>query len=77
MAIDHSNMLYNDSSIINNIRMLSLTREHDLKSFCCGNDEIDDFLKNYAITDQEDKLSRTYLVFLDNGGVSILISSKN
>lgn len=59
-------MTTNDSNIINDIRTIYLTRDrgHDLKSFCCGNDDIDDFLKNCAIIDQEDKLSRTYLVFL-------------
>lgn len=60
-------MTINDSHVVNDIRIMSLTREHDLKSFCCGNNDIDDFLKNCAIAEQEDKLSRTYLVFLDNG----------
>lgn len=54
----------NDVNIISNIRIVHLTDEHNLESFCCGNNVIDDFLKNCAIEEQENKLSRTYLVCL-------------
>lgn len=48
---------------------MPLTNEHDLTSFCCGNNDLDDFLKNCAIEEQEDKLSRTYLTCLHSNVV--------
>lgn len=51
-------------NVISNIRIMHLTNEHNLEPFCCGNDDLDDFLKNCAITEQEDMLSRTYLTCL-------------
>lgn len=43
---------------------MHLTNEHNLEPFCCGNNDLDDFLKNCAITEQEDMISRTYLTCL-------------
>jgi len=58
-------MAIDDSDIINNIRIIPLARGYDLESFCCGNNDIDQFLKNSAITEQEEMLSRTYLAYFD------------
>ena len=58
-------MAIDDSDIINNIQIIPLAREYDLESFCCGNNDIDQFLKNSAITEQEEMLSRTYLAYFD------------
>lgn len=52
--------------IIDDIKIMPLTSEYDFESFYCGNDDIDEFLKNYALAEQDDKLSRTYLVILNN-----------
>ena len=52
--------------IANDIRITPLTIGHDLESFHCGNNEIDHFLKNSAIAEQEEMLSRTYLACLRN-----------
>ena len=65
-------MPYNDSHIINYIRIVHLTNDHDLESFCCGNNEIDHFLKDSAIyhsnmlsIEQEEMLSMAYLTCFD------------
>jgi GNAT superfamily N-acetyltransferase len=55
-----------DIYIINNIRIVPLTNDHNLEPFCCGNNEIDHFLKNSAIAEQEEMLSRTYLICINN-----------
>jgi GNAT superfamily N-acetyltransferase len=59
-------MTTNDTCIISNIRIVSLTDGHNLESFCCGNTDLDNFLKNCAIAEQEYKVSRTYLTCLHN-----------
>jgi len=59
-------MTINDSHIINNIKIISLTNRHCLESFYCGNSEIDQFLKNSAIAEQEEMLSRTYTAYFDD-----------
>lgn len=59
-------MTIDDIYIINNIRVVPLTNDYDLGSFYCGNSDIDHFLKNSAIVEQEEMLSRTYLICLNN-----------
>lgn len=59
-------MTIDDIDIINNILVVPLTNDYDFEYFCCGNNEIDHFLKNSAIAEQEEMLSRTYLTCLDN-----------
>ena len=59
-------MVINDSFVINNVIVAHLTNEYKLEYFCCGNNDMDNFLKNCALTEQKDKLSMTYLVFLDS-----------
>ncbi len=59
-------MTTSDTCVISNVRIVSLTDEHNLESFCCGNNDLDNFLKNCAIAEQEDKVSRTYLTCLHN-----------
>lgn len=59
-------MAIDNICIINNVRIVSLTDKHNLEPFCCNNNDLDNFLKNYAISEQEDKVSRTYLTCLHN-----------
>ena len=40
----------------------TLTSEHDLSDFDCGDDELNDFLKNDALQQQKEKLNVTKLV---------------
>ena len=68
-------MTNNDMCVISNIRIVSLTDDHNLESFCCGNNDLDDFLKNCAITEQEDKVSRTYLTCLHNEAIGFFTLS--
>jgi GNAT superfamily N-acetyltransferase len=42
----------------------SLTREHDLTNFNCGESEINDWLKQRAFKSQEDGAARTYVICL-------------
>ena len=63
--------------IKNNYYIIKLTEEHDLNSFSCGLDDMDDFLKNDALSQQEEKLNVTYLVMCEKeliGFFSLLIS---
>ncbi len=43
------------------IRIIPLTKRYDLTSFNSSNVELNDFLKNDALKDQENMVSRTYL----------------
>lgn len=64
-------------NIISNIQIVHLTDEHNLESFCCGNNAIDDFLKNCAIEEQENKISITYLVCLHNKVIGFFTLATN
>ncbi|WP_321430369.1 GNAT family N-acetyltransferase [uncultured Methanolobus sp.] len=43
------------------IRLLS--KRVDLSSFCCTNDDLNDFLKNDSLKNQDDLISKTYLCY--------------
>ena len=47
--------------IKNNYYIVKLNEKHDLNDFSCGLDDMDDFLKNDALGQQEDNLNVTYL----------------
>lgn len=47
--------------IKNNYYIVKLNEKHDLNGFSCGLDDMDDFLKNDALFQQEEKLNVTYL----------------
>ena len=53
-------------NIKNNYYIVKLNAEHDLNSFTCGLDDMDDFLKNDALSQQDEKLNVTYLVMYDD-----------
>ena len=58
-----------------NYRFETLTEEHDLSEFECESDDLTDFLKNDALTQQKKKLNLTKLVMCDEtivGYVSLL-----
>jgi predicted GNAT family N-acyltransferase len=58
-----------------NYRFETLTDEHDLSNFNCASDDLNDFLKSDALTQQKSKLNLTKLVMCDNaivGYVSLL-----
>lgn len=59
-------MTIKNGHIIDQIRIVPLTKEYYLESFYCGNNEIDHFLKNSAMIGQEDMLSRAYLVCIND-----------
>ncbi len=44
----------------------TLNGNHDLSDFDCGDDDMNDFLKNDALTQQESELNVTKLVIYDN-----------
>jgi len=46
-----------------------LSQEHDVSSFDCGKDPLNDFLKEHALDKQSAMLSRTYVVTRDNSVV--------
>ncbi len=50
----------------------TLTKRHELISFDSNNPELNDFLKNDALEDQENMTSRTYLCFWDKNIVGYL-----
>lgn len=52
--------------IKNNYYIVKLSQKYDLNSFSCGLEDMDDFLKNDALIQQEEKLNVTYLVICDN-----------
>ncbi len=43
------------------LQIVSLTKRHELTSFNCISDELNEFLKDDALKDQDDMISRTYL----------------
>lgn len=51
---------------------ISLTREHDLTNFNCGESEINNLLKQRALKSQEDGAARTYVICLQ--GTKIVIA---
>ena len=58
-----------------NYRFETLTEEHDLSNFKCASDDLNDFLKSDALTQQKSKLNLTKLVMCDDvivGYVSLL-----
>ena len=58
-----------------NYRFETLTDEHNLSEFKCSSDDLTDFLKNDALTQQKNKLNLTKLVMCDDaivGYVSLL-----
>lgn len=52
--------------LINNYIIKKLSPDDDLTNFCCGLNDMDDFLKNDALFQQEEKFNVTYLVYCDN-----------
>jgi len=53
----------------------NLTEEHDLSEFDCGDDDLNDFLKNDALKQQKSRLNVTKLIIYDReiiGYVSLL-----
>lgn len=66
-------MTYED--IIENYHYEKLSSKHDLSNFSCGVDDLDEFLKNDALKEQEENLSVTYLAIYHDqiiGFVTIL-----
>ena len=64
--------------IKNNYRFETLTKEHDLSDFECESEDLNDFLKNDALKQQEEKLNLTKLIICDEeiiGFVSMLTDS--
>lgn len=58
-----------------NYRFETLNDEHDLSYFKCDSDDLNDFLKNDALTQQKSKLNVTKVVMCDDvivGYVSLL-----
>lgn len=61
--------------IKNNYQFETLTKEHDLSEFECESEDLNDFLKNDALKQQEEKLNLTKLITCDEriiGFVSLL-----
>jgi GNAT superfamily N-acetyltransferase len=44
-----------------------LTREHDCSAFACGKPPLNQYIKKYALVNQENDISRTYVTTKDNG----------
>ena len=58
-----------------NYKFETLTEKHDLSGFECDSDDLNDFLKNDALQQQENKLNLTKLIICDGeivGYVSLL-----
>ena len=55
----------NIEDIKDNYYFETLTEEHDLSDFDCGDDDLNDFLKNDALAQQNEKLNVTKLVICD------------
>ncbi|MCZ7385251.1 MAG: GNAT family N-acetyltransferase [Candidatus Methanoperedens sp.] len=45
----------------NKLQIVTLTKKHDLTSFNSTNSDLNDFLNNCALNDQNERVSRTYL----------------
>jgi len=52
--------------ILNNYTFEKLSKNHNLSKFDCGSDDLNDFLKNDALKQQEENLNITQLVICDN-----------
>jgi GNAT superfamily N-acetyltransferase len=50
---------------VNELRLVLLTAEHDLTSFDSGDEQLDSWLRDHALTSQRADLARTYLTLLD------------
>lgn len=64
--------------IKNNYSIKKLSSDDDLTNFSCGLDDMDEFLINDALNQQQDNLNVTYLVLCDNniiGFFSLLADS--
>ena len=60
--------------------IIKLTKEHELSSFHCGLNDMDNFLKDDALNQQEDNINTTYLLIHENkiiGFFSLLADSIN
>lgn len=55
----------NIQEIIDNYYFETLNEKHDLSDFDCGDDDLNDFLKNDALSQQNEKLNVTKLVMYD------------
>lgn len=51
------------------LRIVLLTKRHELTSFNSKNDDLNEFLKNDALKDQEEMINKTYLSFWKNSFV--------
>ncbi|MCL2116298.1 MAG: hypothetical protein FWH29_08765 [Methanobrevibacter sp.] len=51
--------------ILNNYLFKKISNEHDLSKFSCDSDDLNDFIKNDALKQQEEKLNITQLVICD------------
>ena len=61
--------------IKDNYKFETLTEKHDLSNFECGSDDLNDFVKNDALIQQQDKINITKLITCDDeiiGFVSLL-----
>jgi len=56
----------NRDYILNNYTFEKLSKEYDLSKFDCGSDDLNDFMKNDALKQQEENLNITHLVICDN-----------
>ena len=44
----------------------SLSKRNDVSSFCCENADLNDFLKNDALINQEQLINKTYVCYYQN-----------
>lgn len=56
----------NTDYIINNYKFEKLNKKHNLSKFLYESDDLNDFIKNDALKQQEENLSTTQLVLCDN-----------
>lgn len=66
--------------ILSNYTFEKLNKEHDLSEFTCNSDDLNDFIKNDALNQQEDNLNVTKLICCDDeiiGFFSLLADSIN
>ena len=50
-----------EKELLNEYHYEKLTKDHDLSKFSCGVQDLDEFLKEDALIQQEKKLNVTYL----------------
>jgi GNAT superfamily N-acetyltransferase len=58
---------------VSELSLVSLSAEHDLNGFDCGNGELDRWLIDHALASQKADLARTYVV-LDGSSVAAYVS---